>query len=107
MPSSDLGHAWLGFLSHLPWKGSWKCKDTKIMNLFALRVSWLHALWLVNTWTQVTEATGVQTFHRMQPKDPPKLVGKALPGYVVAMTEAAWPDREWEALLGQMLHVEF
>ena len=87
-------------------RGLGSVKTLKSWFFFALRVSWLHALWLVNAWTQVTEATGVQTFHRMQPKDPPKLVGKALPGYVVAMTEAAWPDREWEAL-GQMLHVEF
>lgn len=47
---------------------------------------WANALALRNMYG-VTEATGVQTFHRMQPKDPPKLVGKALPGYVVAMTE--------------------
>ena len=35
----------------------------------------------------MTEATGVQTFHRMEPRDPVKLVGKALPGYLLAMTE--------------------
>ena len=35
----------------------------------------------------MTEATGVQTFHQMQPEDAPKVVGKALPGYIVALTE--------------------
>ena len=29
----------------------------------------------------------MQTFHRMELKDPVKLVGKALPGYLLAMTE--------------------
>eukprot|EP00439_Symbiodinium_sp_Y106_P064412 s1760_g10.t1 len=35
----------------------------------------------------VTEATGLQTAHRTAVGDSPKLVGRALPGYVVALSE--------------------
>lgn len=36
---------------------------------------------------EVTEATGVQSFHLMAPSDSAQLVGRALPGYSLGLTE--------------------
>ncbi|CAE7029635.1 NRPS7 [Symbiodinium natans] len=48
--------------------------------------TWSPALALRNMYG-VTEATGLQTSHRVVTGDSPKLVGYALPGYVVALSE--------------------
>eukprot|EP00913_Durusdinium_trenchii_P020718 g19458.t1 len=48
--------------------------------------SWASKVQLRNMYG-VTEATGVQTFHRMRAGDSAKLVGKALPGYLLGLTQ--------------------
>ncbi|CAE7214828.1 atnA, partial [Symbiodinium pilosum] len=50
--------------------------------------NWSSALALRNMYG-VTEATGLQTSHRTAIGDSPKLVGCALPGYIVALSEEA------------------